>query len=455
VSGRRTSPGPLVALGAGYFMVIMDATIVNVSLPNLERGLHTGLAGLQWVVDGYTLVFASVLLSAGALGDRLGAKRVFLAGLGLFVVTSVACGLAWSVWALVAARLVQGLAAALVVPASLALIRAAHPDRAARARAIGAWGVSGGIAAASGPVLGGLLTGAFGWRAVFFVNAPVGVAAVVLTARAVPSPEGRPDRALDLAAQVAAIVGLAALAYGLIEAGQAGFSSARVIGPLSLFAAAALAFALLERAVADPMLPPSLARIPTFAFANGVGVLMNIGFYGLLFVTSLSFQEQRGYPAALAGLAILPLPGLAAIASYLGGRVTGRAGSRPPMALGMAIAAASSLALGVVADARTPYALLAPALAGVGFGTALAMPAAVAAVVESAPGDRSGLASGVLNASRQAGSVIGVALLGSLVADGTAFGGGVRASLVAAAVAFAGAGALALLAVDRAPTAPP
>jgi MFS transporter, DHA2 family, methylenomycin A resistance protein len=450
-SGRRRGAAgalPLVALCVGFFMVMMDVTVVNVALPNLGRELHGDVSSLQWVVDGYTLVFASLLLTAGGLGDRLGHRRAFQVGLALFVLSSLGCGLAPSIGVLIALRLLQGLAAALVVPTSLALINASYADRNARARAIGVWGGIGGVAAGAGPIVGALLTAGFSWRAVFFVNIPIGLVGLALTARHVVSPPGREGRGFDVPAQLAGVVCLAALALALIEAGRLGWTAPLVLASDGVFVVGLVVFILVERRAHSPMLPLSLFRSPTFSAATGVGMALNIGFYGELFILPLYFEQLRGYSVLLSGFAILPQPGMAALASYLGGRMTGRTGPRLPMAIGLLIGAGGLIAM-VITGVSTPYAALLVPLAAIGFGTAFTMPAATAAVIEAAPSDRAGAASGALNASRQVGSLIGVALLGSLVANSGRFIPGMHVAVLIGGAAFL-AGALAtLLFVDR------
>jgi MFS transporter, DHA2 family, methylenomycin A resistance protein len=428
---------PLLAVSLGYLMVILDATAVTVALPALRADLGGGVSGLEWVVDGYTLVFAALLLSAGALGDRIGTRRVFFAGLSVFTLASAGCGAAPSVAALVAARVLQGAGAALLVPSSLALLRAAYPDQAARARAIGAWGGIGGIGAASGPVLGGALVTAVSWRAVFLVNVPVALVALVLTLRCVPAP-ARPERArrLDLGPQVLVIAGLGALTLALIEAGPRGWSDPLVLTGFAAAAVALAAFVAAERRVPDPMLPLGLFRAPTFGGGSAVGLLINLGFYGQLFVVNLALQQERGYGALEAGLALLPEALMAIVGSTLAGRAVARHGARGPTLAGLAIGAAGLIALAEAAP-HAPYALLVPGLLATGFGMSFTMPAATAAVIESAPADRAGVASGVLNAARQVGGTIGVALLGSIVVAGASL----QPALLVAAAAF-GVGAL-------------
>jgi DHA2 family methylenomycin A resistance protein-like MFS transporter len=441
----------LVAVCLGYFMVILDTTIVNVALPALRQDLGASVSGLQWVVDGYLLMLAALLLSGGVLADRVGARRVFQLGLGLFVLASVGCGLAPSTVVLVIARLVQGVGAALAVPASLALLRAAYPEPAARARAIGMWGGIAGVAAAAGPILGGVLVTAASWRLVFFVNVPIGLLAMALTARQVPAPDPRP-RGLDPAAQVTGVLALAALTLALIEGGHVGFSPL-VIAAAVVFVAAVAGFVVIERRVPAPMLPLDLFGNAPFAGGNAVGLLINLGFYGELFVINLYFQQILGYSALVAGLALLPQMGMAAVGSLLSGRFTARAGSpRPTMLIGLLVGCAGLLGL-TIAGTHTPYPLLIVPLVAAGFGMSFTMPAATTAVVEGAPAERAGLAAGAINASRQVGGVIGVALLGALVSGSATFIPGLRIALIVSGAAFLSGAVLTAVTVRRHPAA--
>jgi MFS transporter, DHA2 family, methylenomycin A resistance protein len=436
---QRTVPGraqslALVVICIGYFLVIVDTTAVNVALPSIGRSLSGGVAGLQWVVDGYTLSFAGLLLTGGALAERLGARRVFVAGLVLFAAASAACGLAPGLAALVAARLVQGAGAALLVPSSLVLLQAAYPTREGRAKAFGAWGAIAGIGAASGPVVGGLLVTAWSWRGVFFLNLPFALAAIALTTRAVPPADPR-QRSVDLAGQLLGVAGLGLLTWSLVEAGQAGWTAPRVLTGFCLSAAAWAGFAWTECRRADPMLPPRLFARPSFRAGSAVGLLINLGFYGQLFLMSLYLQDVRGYSALTAGLALLPEAGLLVVASAASGRIMARTGPRLPMLTGLVLGGAGLLGL-IVATAGTPYPFMIVPMATSGFGMAMTMPAATAAVIEAAPPDRGGIASGVVNAARQAGGVLGVALLGSLVGGRADFIPGLHAGLAVAAGAF-------------------
>ncbi|MFF7232983.1 MFS transporter, DHA2 family, methylenomycin A resistance protein [Streptomyces sp. 2323.1] len=437
---HRNSPLPLVALCLGYFMVILDVTVVTVALPAIGAALHAGVTGLQWVVDGYTLVCAGLLLFCGGLGDRLGGKTVFLGGLLVFTLASAGCALAPTVTVLVAARLVQGLGAALMVPASLALLRTAYPERAARARAFGIWGTVAGLAAAAGPVLGGVLVTGLGWRSVFLLNLPVGLAALLLALRHVPhSPADRTRRGLDLPAQTAAAVGLACLTTGCIEAGALGWTHPAVLGAFAGFVCGALAFLVLERRARAPMLPLALFRIRAFAVSAVVGVLLNTGFYGLLFLAPLYFQQVHHYSALRTGCALVPAVGVAAFGSALSGRLTARAGPRLPMMAGLLVGAAGLLGW-LAAGPDTPWAVLAVPMAGAGFGSSLTMPAATSVMMEAAPGERGGVAAAVFNTARQTGSALGVALFGTLVATGLV--PGLHLSVLIGAAGFLTAAAL-------------
>ena len=445
---ERRSPMPLIALCLGFVMVMMDATVVTTALPAIGKELSASVSGLQWVVDGYTLVFASLLLSAGSFGDRLGARKVFVSGLVLFTAASLSCGLASTLLVLNAARIVQGIGAALVLPASLALVNAAYPDRAQRARAIGVWGGLGGVAAGLGPVLGGVFTTWLGWPSIFYINVPIGIAALVLTMRFVPPPAPRPGSGLDPFGQLLAIVSLSALAFGLIEAGAAGWGSIKVLVALGVAILGIAAFISVEHRHRDPMLPPSLFRDREFSGAAMVGAAINIGFYGEIFLLTLYFQQVRGFSPLLAGLAILPQPGIASFASALGGRHTSRFGSRRVMIVGLTIGAVGLLCATFVGS-ETSYWLLVPILLAIGFGTAYTMPAATAAIIDAAPDGRAGIAAGTLNASRQVGSTLGVAIFGTLIASLPNFITGYRISVLIGGLVFACAAALAIATIPK------
>jgi MFS transporter, DHA2 family, methylenomycin A resistance protein len=432
---ERHSPAlALAVICTGYFMVILDATVTNVALPSIGRGLNGSVTGLQWVVDAYTLSFAGLLLTGGALAERLGGRRIFTLGLVVFGAASAACGLAPTLGVLVAARFVQGAGAAVLVPSSLLLLQAAFTDRRARSRAFGLWGAIAGVGAASGPVVGGLLISGWSWRGVFFLNLPFALAALLAAPRAVPVTQPR-RRAVDLGGQLLAITGLGALTAALVEGGSLGWTAPLVLAGFCVSAAAWAVFVVVEYRSADPMLPLQLFGRRAFRSGSAVGLLINLGFYGQLFVMSLYFQDIRGYSALRTGLALLPEAALLTIASAASGRIMGRTGPRVPMLAGLLLGAAGLLAISA-AGTGTPYLVFVLPMIAAGSGMALTMPAATASVMEAAPPDRGGIASGVVNAARQAGGVLGVAILGSLVSVRADFIPGLRIGLIIAAAAF-------------------
>ena len=429
--------GALIAVLLGFFIVMLDATIVNVALADIGTDLDAPVASLQWVVDSYTLVFAAFLLTSGAACDRLGARDVYLLGLLLLGVLSVVCALAPTGGTLVAARAAQGAGAAAVVPGSLALLAVIYTEPDARSRAIGLWGGAGGIAAAVGPVLGGVLVSWIGWRAVFWVNIPIIAVACRLTLRSLPAPAARHGRAIDPLGQLLSVLGLAALTYGMIAGGESGLSNSSAAA-ICCGAAVLAGLVVVEHHVDDPMLPMPLFREARFTVSALVGLALNISFFGQLFVLSLFFQRYLGYAPWLAGLALAPQACSAVIASPLGGRSTARIGAPATMLIGLLTGAAGFGSLVGVTEG-TPYPMTALLTFAGGFGMAFAMPAATSAAVASAPPAYTGLAGGVINAARQTGSVIGVAALGAMIATRTFLAGFHLAVGTAAAVFLAAA----------------
>jgi len=424
------APGPALVLMAallGFFMTALDATAVNVALPGIGRSLGGGTAGLQWVVDGYTLMFAALLVSAGAVSDRAGARRVFRVGLVVFVLASTACGAAPRMWFLVLARVVQGSAAAVMMPASLALVRQAFADPAGRARAIARWTVGGAVAIVAGPLAGGVLTSAVSWRLIFVVNLPAGVVALALLRRAPASP--RRAAPLDLPGQVTLVVALAALTLGIIEGGSAGFESPLVLWSLVLCVAAAGLFALTEARARAPMIPLGLFRSRTVLLCAAAGFAVNGTFYGLIFVFSLFFQRVLGLSPVDAGLMFLPMTALVSVTNLASARIAARSGPRRPIWTGLLGATAGLSALVAVSGTTDRY-LLAGLLVPVGLGLGLAVPSLTAMLLETLPGSQAGLAAGVYNSVRQVGGTVAVAVFGALVARRTAFGAGMRDSLL-------------------------
>lgn len=406
----------IAATSFGFVVTQLDVTIVNVALPRIASDLSVPVSGLQWVMDAYTLPFAVLMLSAGVLGDRFGSRRTYLLGLAIFAAASLACGLAPNVATLIAARAAQGAAAALLIPSSLALLNhAAASDHSLRARAVSLWTAAGGVAIAAGPVTGGLLIASMGWRSIFLVNLPLCAIGIALTMRSVPSRVHSDTRHhLDPRGQFLAIVALTGLTWSVIEFRPLGIGHPLVIGASVLAIVAGISFYFAEAKSSEPMLPLGLFHLPNFSPAVIFGTIMNLTFYGLIFVLSLYLQQARGYSALGTGLAYLPMMVTFIFANIASGMVGSRTGPRLPMILGGMIMLAG-LAMLSRLGMSTPYvAMLFPFIilpAGMGF----AVPAMTAAVLSSVDRSRSGTASAVLNASRQTGGAIGVAVFGALV----------------------------------------
>ena len=428
-------PGPALAAALlGFFVITLDAVVVNVALPTIRSDLGGGMTGLQWVVDGYTLMFAALLLSAGALSDRFGARRAFATGLALFVAASLACGLAPSLGALVVARFVQGTAAAVMMPSSMALIGQAYPDPARRARAVAMWAMGGAVASSSGPVLGGLLT-LISWRMIFVINLPVGALALLLLARAERSPHQNVP--FDWVGQVTAVLAMSGLMYGAIEAGAVGFAAPQVVIAFTVAVVALAAFLVAEARGAHPMMPLDLFRSRNVSVAMAIGFAFMVGYYGLPFVMSLYLQQLRGLSSLSAGMAFLPMMLIGAALTPFSARVTERLGARALITSGLVLMAVGLVILAVLPPS-TPIWVLAVLMVLVGLAGPLVSPPITAVLLNSVPGHRAGTASGVYNTSRQIGGALAVAVFGALLAQPITFMQGLRTSLlIAAGVALA------------------
>ncbi len=408
----------IAATSVGFVVTQLDVTIVNVALPRIGADLSVQVAGLQWVVDAYTLPFAVLMLSAGVLGDRFGSRRAYLAGLAIFGAASLACGLAPNIATLIAARAAQGLAAALLIPSSLALLnQAAASDHGLRARAVGLWTAAGSVAIAAGPVAGGLLIASMGWRSIFLINLPLCAIGIWLTIRAVPTNvHADAVHHLDPFGQLLAIVALTGLTCSVIEFRPLGFGHPLVIGGSVLTVLAGFAFYFVETRSSEPMLPLGLFHLPNFSPAVVFGTIMNLTFYGMIFVLSLYLQQARGYSAVGTGLAYLPMMITFIFSNVASGAVGSRTGPRLPMILGAAVMLAGFAMLSRLGPETPYFAMVFPFIvipAGMGF----AVPAMTAAVLSSVDRSRSGTASAVLNAARQTGGAMGVAVFGALVGN--------------------------------------
>jgi DHA2 family methylenomycin A resistance protein-like MFS transporter len=428
-ASARPSPYLLIGLSLGYFMVLLDTTIVTVALPSISASLHGSLSSLQWVSNGYTLTFAALLLTAGACSDKFGGKRVFLIGLWAFAVISGVSALSGSMGMLITMRTLLGVAGAALLPTSLAIIATSYTDPAARAKALGGWAAITGLALAAGPVLGGILTDTVGWRAIFLVNVPVALISIALTTKFAKETARRAGRGIDLGGQVAAIVALAGLTYGLIQSAPLGWTAPSVLGAFAVAVLAGAAFVLIERrdevGGSSPMLPIALFRIRTFSAGLFAGMLVNFGLSGALFVLSLFFQSSRGYSPLVAGLAFLPLTLPTAFNPIFTGRLVAKIGPRVPSVIGFTLMAAGTLIqVPFTSNSTLSVVMNCFGLLLLGFGVSFAIPSLITAIVGSVPKEHTGIGSGALNSARQTGAVLGVAILGAIVsAHGTSTSG--------------------------------
>ncbi|QDF39177.1 MFS transporter [Bradyrhizobium symbiodeficiens] len=447
---RLASSLTLAAMSLGYGVVQLDVTIVNTALDAMGKTLGGGVAELQWVVSAYTIAFAAFILTAGALGDRIGAKRVFMAGFAIFTAASLACALSPNAAVLIGARLVQGLAAAILVPNSLALLNHAYADDRARGRAVAVWAAGASLALTAGPFVGGALITLVGWRAIFLVNLPIGLAGLWLSWRYASETTRARSREIDLPGQLAAIGALGALAGAIIEGGELGWDHPAVIAAFAGSAILAALFIWRESRAAQPMLPLSLFGHRLFALTSLVGLLVNIAIYGLIFVLSLYFQRINGLSAWWTGLAFVPMMAAVLPANLLAPRLAERIGPCPTIVVGACVSALGCLGLLWIA-ADTSYWMICAQMIAISGGLGLLVPPLTSTLLGSVDKARSGIAAGVLNATRQTGSVIGVALFGSLIAGAGAFMEGLHLSLViSAAVLLVAAAAIGLGAPARA-----
>ncbi|HEY7620780.1 MAG TPA: MFS transporter [Solirubrobacteraceae bacterium] len=409
----------LAICSTSLLLVGLDATIVNVALPAIQRSLHSSLSELQWVVDAYTLVVASLLMLAGSTADRLGRRRVFQAGLALFSLGSLLCALAPGVELLVAFRVVQATGGAMLSPVAMSIVRNVYEDPRARARAIGVFAAMFGISMALGPVLGGFLVTATSWRAIFYVNLPVGLAAIALTALFVPESRAPRPRRIDPVGQLLVIVGLGALTYAIIEGGRVGFGAPGIVTLLALAFACLAALVVYELHRREPLLEVRFFRSIPFAGASAIAVCLFAATGGFLFMSTLYLQDVRGFTPLHAGLYLLPMAAMMIVFSPVSGRLVGRFGSRPSMvAGGLAVLASGLMLTGLAPDTRV--ALLLGAYAVFGVGSALVNPPITNTAVSGMPPAQAGVASAVATTSRQVGMTLGVAVLGAVAGGGIA-----------------------------------
>ena len=408
------------------FMVILDVAIVNVALPSMRTGLDFSATGLQWVVNAYTLTFAGFLMLGGRAADLLGRRRVFLAGVVMFSVASLACALAESPGLLLGARGLQGIGGAIVSPTTMSIIVASFAEGRERNRALSVWTACSALGATSGSLLGGLLTSAFDWPAIFLINVPLGIAVVVAGLRVLPA-DLRIERVrghFDLSGAVLVTAGLVALTYGIVRTESLGWGSVGVLAPLAAAVVLLGLFGLVEGRLAPaPLVPPSVFRMKQLRTSNLVVLLLYSAQFAMFFFVTLYLQQVLGLTALEAGLVFAPITLSVAAGSAIAPRMVARFGLRPSLTAGM-LFAAGGLALLATVTADSPWLQVLPGgmLAGLGLGSSL-VPATIAAVEGVAPA-QAGLASGLLNTSRLLGGALGLAVLGTLAASHTASAGG-------------------------------
>jgi EmrB/QacA subfamily drug resistance transporter len=451
----------LAAVAFGLFMIMLDNTIVNVALPAIEHSLHMSISSLEWIVTAYALTFAALLITGGKLGDMFGRRKMFIVGLVVFTLASLACGLAPNAGFLIGARAVQGIGAALMNPATLSIITATFPPK-ERGQAIGIWAGVSALALAIGPLLGGLIVDNINWHWIFYVNVPVGVVGIVVSYFFIKeSRDTSHEQSIDLPGLVTSGASLLALSYALIEGNNHGWTSPEILG---LFAGAAVllaAFILLEMRQRLPMLDLSLFKIGSFVGANLVAMLVSLGMFGVFFYISLYVQNILGYSPTKAGAIFLPMTILIILVAPIAGKLSDRIGSRWLMGAGMGILGVSLLLYQRIGLHTGFWSLLPQLLLG-GLGMALTMSPMTSAAMGSVPIDKAGVGSGVLNSFRQMGGSLGIALMGAILLSyehptastqvaSQQFVDGLHAALLVSAVIAFAAAAVAIVLVRTKP----
>jgi EmrB/QacA subfamily drug resistance transporter len=412
---RRRRLLVLVICCSSLFIVGLDSTIVNVALPAIGRDLHAGVSGLQWIVDGYALVLASLLMLSGATADRVGRRRVFQLGLAIFTAGSGLCSLAPGLGWLIAFRMVQAVGGSMLNPVAMSIITNTFTDRAERARAIGVWGGAYGLSLALGPVLGGVLVDTVGWRGAFWINIPVGIAAIALTARFVPESRAPRPRRADLGGQALIIVMLGSLTYAIIEGPELGWRAPAILALFAVAAASLVVFVVYEARRKEPVLDPRFFRSVPFSGAVLTAICATAAIGGFLFLATLYLQDARGMAALQAGLHLVPMAAMMALGAVLSGWILSRRGARLPM-----LAAGAGLAVGAILLSRLTLSSgvlpITVAFIVFGIGGGVVNAPITYTAVSGMPTAQAGVASGIASTSRQIGQSLGVAVTGSILA---------------------------------------
>jgi EmrB/QacA subfamily drug resistance transporter len=444
-SQQTRRPGWTFAIvAAALFMVVLDNLVVTTALPSIRADLGATIQSLEWTVNAYTLSYAVLLLTGAALGDRFGRRRMFVVGLGVFTIASAAAALAPTTAALIAARAVQGVGAAIVTPLTLTLLADQFPP-AKRGLAIGAWSGVSGLGVALGPLVGGAVVDGISWHWIFWINVPVGLAVIPLAARKLAESHG-PSRSLDLPGLALASAGLLGIVYGIVRGAELGWTSTTVLGSLIAGGVLVIAFLIWEHRAPSPMLPLRFFRSRAFSAVNGVSFAMYFGVFGSIFLLAQFFQVTQGYSPLEAGLRTLPWTGMPMIIAPIAGLLSDRIGSRPLMAIGLALQAGAIGWLASISSPTVPYSELVIPFVMAGAGMALVFAPAANAVLGAVRPQEAGQASGATNAIRELGGVLGIAVLATVFTSRGGYGspeafvhGLVPAMWVGVAVLAAGA----------------
>lgn len=446
----------LIATSLGVLFAQIDTSVVNLAVKTISADLRAGVSEMQWVIDSYNLVYASLLLTAGTLGDLYGRRKIFVLGIALFIAGTLICAIAPNAAILIFGRIVSGLGAAFEVSMSLVLLTLAYPDRKDRAHALGVWASCNALAFIIGPMLGGWLVDTIGWRSIFYVILPVCAAAIVLTYVAIKESAEPKGRQLDLPGQVLAVIGLSAFAFAAIEAPHWGWTSPLILAIAGTAATALIFFVWIEARTTGPLLPLKFLRQRVFSATLAVAGLMTFGMYALLFIMPLYFQVTRGATPLMAGLELLPLPVSFFVFSQFVGHLTNRLGPRIIMTAGMTFMGVGAMALAFIGES-TNLLLVELALSIVGVGLGLNTAPVNGVAVAALPPERSGTASGVLNTARMVGATLGIAILGAIfaihagqnVSAASGFMAGLRAALIGSGIAELTGAVIALAFIQR------
>ncbi|QTI71496.1 MFS transporter [Gordonia polyisoprenivorans] len=437
----------LAALAAGFVMASLDVTVVNVAGADIQQYLGASLGELTWIIDGYVLTFASLLMLGGALANRLGARRLYISGMVVFFVASLACALSPSAGVLIAARLVQGAGAALFMPSSLSLLVFAFPEKRLRTKMLGLWSAIVATAAGLGPTIGGLLVGLFGWQSIFLINLPVGILGIVLTMRYIAPAAGREIR-IAVPGHGLWIAALAALSFALIEGPRRGWVSGPVLTAYIVLIIAAAVLIGYERRVVDLVMPWELFRRKAFTGANSVGFLFNLALYGSMFMLALYLQHARGATPFEAGLQLLPMTIWFPLGNLVYSRISAKFSNGAMLTLFLVIAAVASLTM-ITVSSSMPYWLLALAVGIANIGAGIISPGMTAALVDSAGTEHANVAGSVLNANRQIGTLVGIAIMSVILSSANDWNSAAAVSFLVIGVAYATAAVGAWLLIQR------